>query len=84
MPYGRGCNTSLVYCLWLWPIPLQIASSYSYCSPPYSCSPAILCATYNIAIIDDAREIEKETDIETENETSDRILSGWPHFHHIV
>ena len=63
---------------------VAIASSYLYYSPPLSCSPDILCTTYNIAIIDDAMEIEKETDIETENETNDRILSGWPHFHYII
>ena len=33
------------------------------------------------AIIDGAREKEKETDIETENDTKDAILSGLQHFH---
>ena len=45
---------------------------YRCCSPPSSSSPSIVCTTYDIVIIDDIKEKEKETDIETKNDTKVR------------
>ena len=53
-------------------LPVLVASSYSYCSAPPSSSPCIVCTTYDIVIIDDIREKEKETDLETKNDTKVR------------
>ena len=45
---------------------------YRCCSPLDYSSLSIVCTTYDIVIRDDIKEKEKETDIETKNDTKVR------------